>query len=294
MTRTAEDVLGLTALSDVTNLVPRDLYSTQVLLALYAVRMFAGIISVVREDMTAGPGSTVKVPTISPRVAQGPISEGSALTATATTTSVYAITLAKYGDYDLVNKEVFHDQTIFSQADFITNIGNGLGEKVDQVVYDALKNGTPASGNTATLAVAGTLTDLYAKIVTVRAGMKKNKVRPDFLLLGPDQEAQFLQDTNQGVRLAQTIVGPDGVLQILAGLKVIVSPLANSNTSAASRVQAILIDSKRAVGEAWGRRPDTIVDELSLSQNDQVKLVTWLRYGCAVLDPKAFGQVTNP
>lgn len=288
-----KQVLGLaaTATSDVTDLIPEDVYSTRVLEALYAARKFAGIISAVKEDLTAKAGTIIQVPFMNRRTAQGPIAEGTALTANATTTGTYPIAIEKFGDYDLVNREVFEDQTIFTQEDFIRNMGEALAEKVDDLVYTELE--TAVAGSTETLAVAGTLTDLYDQVVELKAKMKKLNENPSHLLIGPDQEAQFLKDTSEGIKFQQISVR-EGELLAVAGLEVIVSSLANANAATAGLVQAIMIDARRALGEAWGRRPDTTVDAVSKIESDQVKIVTWIRYGTASLDLNAIGHVTNP
>lgn len=288
-----KQVLGLaaTASSDVTDLIPEDVYSTRVLEALYAARKFAGIISAVKEDLTAKAGTTVQVPYINRRTAQGPIAEGASLTANATTTGTYPIAIEKFGDYDLVNREVFEDQSVFTQEDFIRNMGEALAEKVDDLVYTELE--TAVAGSTETLAAAGVLTDLYDQVVELRAKMRKLKMVPSHLIIGPDQNAQFLKDTSEGIKHEQISVREGQVLTV-AGLEVIESPLANANASTLNMVQAIMIDARRALGEAWGRRPDTTVDAVSKAESDQVKIVTWIRYGTSTLDLNAVGHVKNP
>lgn len=287
----ARQVLGLSAKSDVTNLIPADVFSRQVLEALYAERQFTGIIAGVMEDLTGKGGDTVQVPYIGARTAQGSIAEGAALTATATSTGTYSVTLNKYGDYDLVNREVWEDQKIFSQLDFLRNIGQALAQKVDQIAYDEVAGATPNKSQT--LDSAGVLTDLYDKVVNLKAAMRKDKVRPSDVLIGPDQEAQLLKDTSEGIKHEQVAVRDGQVLRI-AGLNAIVSPLANASVATAGAVQAVVIDRSRALVEAWGRRPQTIVDETSKAETDQIKLVTWLRYNAAEADTKAIGHVKNP
>jgi len=289
-----EHILGLaptTIASDVDDLIPADVYSTLVLEALYARRAFAGIVAAVEEDLTARAGNVVQVPYISPRTAQGPIAEGTALTENATSTGTYPITLQKFGDADLVNAEVWEDQTIFQREDFINNMGQALAVNVDQQVYDALEAATP--GQSKVLTTEGVYTDLYDRIVELKQALKAAKYSPSHLLIHPDQEAQFLKDTDEGIKLGQIAVR-DGELLRVAGLAVIVSPLANAVTTTFDEVQGIVIDRSRALGEAWGRRPNTKVDEMSESLKDQVRLVTWLRYGTAVLDTGAIGHIVNP
>lgn len=293
MATPAEQILGLaaTATSDVTSLIPSDVYAAIVLEALYAERQFAGIVTATQEDLTAKAGDTVQVPFINTRTAQGPISEGTTLTANATSTGTYPIVVEKFGDYDLVNAEVFEDQEIFDREDFVRNMARALAEKVDDLVFTELE--TAAASSTETLAVAGTLTDIYDQVVELKAKMKKLKVKPTHLIFGPDQEAQFLKDTSEGIKL-QNITVRDGQVISVAGLECIVSPLANANAATASLVQAIMVDRSRAVGEAWGRRPETTIDDVSKKESDQVKLITWIRYGTDELDVKGIGHVKNP
>jgi N4-gp56 family major capsid protein len=285
-------ILGLAATDtgDVADQIPADVYSSRVLEALYAARKLAGIVSAVREDMTAMAGTTIQVPYMNRRTAQGPIAEGVALTDTATTTGTYPVTLAKYGDYDLVNREVFEDQDNFTQEDFIRNMGEALAEKVDDLVFTALEGA--ATTNVQDLAVAGTLTDLYDKVVDLKAMMKKDNVNPTHIIIGPDQEAQFLKDTSEGIKFTSITV-QDGELLRVAGLEVIVTSLANAKAATAGLVQAIVIDQRRALVEAWGRRPTTTVDATSKAESDQVKLVTWIRYGVAAMELNSIGHVRN-
>lgn len=288
----AEDILGLaaTTTTEVDSLIPEDMYSTLVLEALYAARQLAGVVSAVREDLTADAGDVVQVPFMSARSAQGPIAEGAALTATASATGTYPITVEKFGDYDLVNNEVFEDQTIFDENSFLTNQAEALAEKVDDLVFTELE--TAAAGSSETLAVAGTLTDLYDQIVELKAKMKKLKQKPNLIITGPDQEAQFLKDTSEGIKL-QNIQVRNGELLSVAGLPVIITPLANANAATAGLIQAIMIDGRRAVGEVWGRRPQRVVDRVSGAPNDQTRLITWLRYGTDELELNAIGHVKN-
>lgn len=288
---TPSQVLGLTTLAEVGTLVPTDVYSTQVLEALYEARILSGIVSAVREDLTGEAGNVVQVPFMDRRTAQGPIAPGECLNPVATVTGTYPITLQKFGDYDLIQNEVFEDQDAFSQQDFVNALGEGLAEKADRLLYEALIGATP--GQTVALASSGDLTDFYAKVVALKAAMRATPgIRPSHLIVGPQQEAAILTDTDQGIKYDSIAVRNGDVLTV-AGLEVIVVPWGNENVEDADAVQAVVIDSRRAVGEAWGRRPDSVVDRVSKAECDQTKVVTWMRYGVAVLDEDAIGHITN-
>lgn len=287
----ADAILFGTTTTEAEETIPDDVFSRLVLEALYANRQLTGVVAAVSEDLTARPGDTVKVISMPTRAAQGPVAEGAALADTADDPTSVAIGLDKFGDLNVLTREVLEDADVLDRQDYVRNMSEALAEKVDQEAYDALETATP--GSTTTLANAGDLSDLYTKIVDLKAAMKGAKVAPDTVILHPDHEAQFLKDTNEGVTF-QNIRAQDGELTGVAGLNPIVSPLANPNTSTLGEVQAVVADSSRALGEAWGRRPDIIVDEQTLADSDEIRLIIWIRYGSAALDATAVGHVVNP
>lgn len=283
------ETLGLTTAAGVADLVPADVFSELALEAVYAERQLAGVISATAEDLTAEAGSTVQVPYISRRTLPSSVAAGATVTAANTSVGTYSISLTKYGDRDTVQREVWEDQKIFDREDFVLNIARAFAEKVDDLCFDELE--TAAAGSSKTLAVAGTLTDVYDKIVECKAAMKKLKYKPGDVIFGPDVEAQLLKDTSEGIK-EQNIAVSDGMVLKVAGLSAIVTPLANANAATAGMVQAIIIDRRRALGEAWGRRPDFSADYINTS--DVFELVGYIRYGAAELDVNAIGHVKNP
>lgn len=288
-----DQVLGLvdTLPADVAAQIPSDVYSDFILEGLYAARQLAGILAATEEDITAGDGDTVQVPFIDARAAQGPVSAGAALTATKSVTGTYSMVLGKYGDFEQIAREVFKDQSNFREPDFVRAQFLGLAEKVDDLVYTELETATIAASHRKDLATKGVLTDVYDKIVEVRAALLTDKVKPTHVIVHPDVETQLLKDTSQGVKFESIRVANGRLLEV-AGLTAVVTPLANANAATVNLVQAVVIDKSRAVGEAWGRRPEFLRD-FSQIEKDLVKLVTWIRYGTSDLDVKAIGRVTN-
>lgn len=290
---TPAQILGLadTTTANVGDLIPEDVYSTLILEAIYAARRFSGVVTAVREDLTAEAGDTVQVPFMGRRTPQTNVAEGDALTPTATTTGTYPITVEKHGDYDRVTREVFEDQEAFDEDDFLRNMAAGLAELADQIVYDELETAVP--GFSVDLAVAGNFSDLYDKIIDLRATMSAANQPPNFVIVGEEAVAQFLKDTDEGIKFENVNV-QNGQLISIAGMEVLVSSLANAQVVTANEVQAILINSRRAVGEAWGRRPERIIDRVTDAPSDKIRLIMWMRYGADELDTDAIGHVLNP
>ena len=278
---------------DVSNWTPSEVFSKLILDALVDARKLSGKITVFAEDITKGSGDTIKVRYFPARTAQGPISDGSSLTSTdGTAPNVYSITLAKYGDYAQLT-----DYSIFKAGDevkarLLKAMGDALAKKFDEIIYSEIEGCTP--GVTKTLSTSdwsSSSYDLYEKIVEARASLKANGANPDYLIIHPDFESYFLKETVEGVR-GQVIKVENGNLVEVAGLKVIVTSVANAKSDTASEVQAIIIDSSRAVGEAWGKRP-TFYEEY-VPESDTYKEVVWAYFGASELDTNAIAHVVNP
>lgn len=290
---TTAQVLGLadTTTANVGDIIPEDVYSTLALEAIYHARQMSGVVTAVREDLTAEAGDTVQVPFMGRRTPQTNVAEGDSLVPTATTTGTYPITIEKHGDYDRVTNEVFEDQEAFDEDDFLRNMASGLAELCDTIVYDELETAVP--GFTVDLAVAGSYTDLYDKIIDLAAAMRAAGQKPTHVILNAAASARFAKDTDEGIKFDQITV-TNGVVTSIAGMEIIESPLANANVATANAVQAILVNQRRAIGEAWGRRPTRIIDRVTDAPSDKTRLIMWMRYGADELDTDAIGHVLNP
>ena len=278
---------------DSSNWTPSEVFSKLILDALVDARKLSGKITVFAEDITKGSGDTIKVRYFPARTAQGPITDGNSLSSTdGTAPNVYSISLAKYGDYAQLT-----DYSIFKAGDeikarLLKAMGDGLAKKFDQLIYSEIEGATAGtSANLATNDWTSNSYDLYEKIVEVRGDMKGLGANPDYLIIHPDFEAYFLKETVQGVR-GQVVKVQNGNLVELAGLKVVVTGNANAKSTTASKVQAVIIDSSRAVGEAWGKRPTFYEDYVP--EGDYYKEVVWAYFGTSELDTNAIGHVKNP
>ena len=277
---------------DVSNWTPSEVFSKLILDAAVDAGKLSRKITVFEEDITKGNGDTVKVRAFPARTAQGPIADGDSLTAIDSTPNVYSIQIQQYGDYQPLT-----DYSIFKAGDevkarLLKAMGNGLARKFDEIIYNELE--TASAGVTKALSTSdwsSSSYDLYEKIVEARASLKANGANPDYLIIHPDFESYFLKETVEGVR-GQVIKVENGNLVEVAGLKVIVTSVANAKSDTASEVQAIIIDSSRAVGEAWGKRP-TFYEDFDSTSNTY-KEVVWAYFGASELDTNAIAHVVNP
>lgn len=263
--------------------------SNFVLQALYEARTLAGVVSAVREDITAEAGDVVRVAALGATTVGTQNTPGGALAANDTGITNVAITLQKHFTRENVPTEVFEDQDPITEALLLTGHATALAQQTDIDVFAALDAATP--GQSKTLATKGDLTDVYAKIVDLKAALKAAKVNPDLCIVHPDVEAQLLKETAEGVKNRSITLGADGSVATVAGLRLLVTAHANANAATVNLVQAVVIDSRRAVGEAWGRRPDTKTD-FDLD-TDAYEYLCTVRYGASVIDTASVGHVVN-
>lgn len=272
--------------------VDPDAVSDFLLTGLHEMRKLADVVSAVREDITREAGDTVRVAALGSATVGTQNTPGGALAATDTGYTNTAITLQKHFAREDVPTEVWEDQDPLTEARLLSNHAAGLAEQVDQDILDALEAATP--GASEDLATAGNYDDIYDQIVECKAGLKALKVEPDFLIGNPDVEAALLKSVDEGVVNRSIRLAADGSVAEVAGLRFIVHANAPGELGETTldAVQAILIDSSRAVGEAWGRRPavDTDFDVDSDTHN----YLTTIRYGTAVIDETSVGHVKNP
>ena len=141
--------------------------------------------------------------------------------------------------------------------------------------------------------------NLYNSIVTAMKRMQAAAYEPDYVIMNPEVAAYLYFKSADGypiMALAGTTFSEDGKLLTVAGLKVVEScnaTLCNANgANQGNHQMAVLIDSKRAVGEAWGKKP-TFTQEY-VPECDTTKIVIWQYWGSAHLDPNAVGWIVNP
>lgn len=280
----------LTTTTQTAEWIPTETWAKLILEGAWEARKLSPAVAAVSYNKNAGEGSNIEVRYFPARTAQGPITEGNALSATSSDPTVKAITIAKYGDYDLVTGETFEDTSDDFKARLVNSMGYAIGEKLDDIVYTELETATP--GSSKTLTTKGDGTSLYDKVVELRGDMLAAKVRPDTLIIHPDYEASLLKETVQGVRGNMVTVGNDGHIDRVAGLNVIVSAAANASAATTHIVQAIVIDSTRAVGEAYGRPLEFKTAEPDI-EYDRTKVVCWIRYGADELDTAGIGHIVN-
>jgi N4-gp56 family major capsid protein len=270
--------------------IPRDVYAKAVFMAVHAKRILGNLTAAVQHDIGAGEGNVIKVRFYPKRTAQGPISEGTALNYNADTPTVTPITIQKYGDYAQLTDEAIQFTSDDVRGRLLAEMGAALAETLEQVVVNGL-TGTITGCSTQNCATAGVID--YHTVLNAASVLKAAKLNPDFLILSPDHEVDLLLDSN----LTKLVdYGPGevtfaGEVGRIGQIKVIVHPLMPAKSTTSGAVQAVLIDSTRAWGEAFGK--PLRFEEFRVIEQDIWKEVAWAWYGMSTLDPVATCQIKN-
>jgi len=298
----------LTSNSEIASWVKADIFADTILEGLVCYGQLSGKITALEYDLTAGGGDTVQVKYVEKRTNSCTSMTGSCLclSDTSTTFGTYDIKINAWGDYDVVcgYSEWKADGDIMPLI--MNEMAKRMAECRDEEIYNNLVTniGTPnidkeSKVSCADGVIAGsccTFTyELYNSIVTVMKHMQGDSYEPDYVILHPDVAKYLYFKDGTGYFYSQipgTSYSEDGKLQTLAGLKVIECCNANDCSDNAGEVQAVIIDSRRAVGEAWGKRPT--FTEFYENYCDRTRLVLWQYWGSAALDSDAVGWVSNP
>ena len=300
----------LTGDTEVTSWIPADYYADLILEASVCYGQLSGVVTAIDYDAAQGSGGIVQVRYVPARTAQGPLGMCGCLTATSTTLGTYPITISPYGDYD--------EQCAFSlwkaqgpvKDKILNEMAKGLAHKRDEDIWTAIVGATPGYTYTSAASVLCTAptyssccsltVDLYNGIVNLKKQMEGGALHPDYVIMSPTVAAYLYYRDNGSVPPMAPLTplltfGTNGQLMTVAGLKVIESCVASActdNAEASSPTMAVVIDSSRAVGEAWGMRPK--FEEERIPYCDKYRETIWMYWGCAAMDTAAIGHLLNP
>ena len=299
----------LTGNTQVTSWVPADAYADLILEASVCYGQLSGVITAVDYDLQACQGDTIQVRYVPARTAQGPIAACACLSASSSTMGTYSITVQAYGDYDLMCGFSLFKACGPVKDRILNEMAKGLAAARDTAVWNQISAGfTPThtvTTNVAWSASAATVGstccfngyDLYNKIIALQKTMQNAAIHPDYVILNPEVAAHLYYKDNGNM--------PDASLQMpllrfeadgsavasIAGMKVIESCAASDGTDTSGATMAVVIDSSRAVGEAWGKRPT--FHEFYEVDCDRYKETVWEYWGTSELDTNAIGHVLN-
>lgn len=294
--------------------IPADVFADIILDGVVCYGQLSGVVTLMEYDFSAGGGDTIQVRYVSPRTHScasrtGSNQECSCLSDTSTTFGTYSIKVLPWGDYDLVcGWSIFE-----ADGPVVKLILNEMAKRMamcrDSHIWDSLANNLSAPNiDVETFAVCSdsgiagsccTFTfNLYNSIIEVQKHMQGDAYEPDYVIMHPTVAAYlyFRDGSYSHAGLPQIKYDEKGQLVSISGMKVIEccnADTCSSNTSGdGTNINAVIIDSKRAIGEVWGKRPT--FNEFYDAKCDRYEEVLWQYWGAATCDPNAIGWVSNP
>jgi hypothetical protein len=302
----------LTSSTETASWIPDDAYADLILGASVDYGKLSGVITAVDYDMRACQGDTIQVRYVPARTAQGPKDPCACLSSTSSTVGSYSIQVKAYGDYDTICGFTEFETCGPLKERIMDEMAKGLAKKRDQVIWTELTQsftptytyttktapyrepniGTrPAYDSTATL-----IYDLYNGIINLKKQLEGAGLNPDYVIMHPEIAAFLYYKDNGAVPPYATgtpLVKFDGSKLVeVAGLKVIETANASTATELSGATMAVIIDSSRAVGEAWGKRP--VFTEFYENDCDRTKVTIWMYWGTSEMDTSAIGHIINP
>ncbi len=299
----------LTTNANVADWVPADAYADLIMEASVCYGQLSGVITAIDYDLQACQGDTIQVRYAPARTAQGPITACDCLSATSSTLGTYPITVQAYGDYDLMCGFSLFKACGPVKDRILDEMAKGLAKKRDEDIWTQITTGFApthtATTNVAWSASAATVGstccfngyDIYNKIIALQKTMQAAAVNPDYVIMNPEIAAHLYYKDNGNMPDASLqmpllrFTSDGGNVASIAGMKVIESCNASEGTDTSGATLAVVIDSSRAVGEAWGKRPS--FHEFYEVDCDRYKETVWMYWGTSELDTNAIGHVLN-
>jgi len=307
-----KDFTELTHHSTVDDWVMQDVYADLILDGVVCYGQLSGVITAMEYDFTAGGGNMIQVRAMSARTTSCTsywAGEACAeLSATSATMKTYNIKVAAWGDYDLLCHYSLWESTGPVKEMIAKEMSKRMAECRDEELWSNLATDAGATSVNVDIETAVPCQNagivgscctfaynLYNSIVSVQKHMQGDAYKPDFVIMHPEVSQYLYMKDGSGYHVSHlpTVKFTDqGQLDTIAGMKVIECCNANKCTGGTGAVMAVVIDSSRALGEVWGKRPTLSTDYINIS--DSTRLVLWQYWGSAVLDPEAIGWISNP
>ena len=223
------------------------------------------------------------------------------------TFSTYSVTIKQYNLEAVVCDYDVWDAGSVVLDSYIKAMTNAWADYFNSLIYNALSGATP--GHTETLAHAldcspelsgscctdSSLFDMYNAVMNAVATMRENYYDPDYIILSPTVAAIFKRmQTPHAPAWGGYGISFDasGRLTKLAGLNVIEYEGAQSCATTSGAKVAIIVDSSRAVGTAFGKKPQLY--KFFLTNSNAYRLDMWAYFGVSALDTNAICHIVNP
>jgi len=298
-----DTLMELTGDASLAAWIPADYYASLIMEASVCHSQLSGIFPM-NFDAAQGTGGIVQVRYAPARTAQGPYSSGcGCLSRTSMTMGTYSINIYAYGDADTLCDYSLWKADGPTKDVVFNEMSKALAKKRDETIWSALTAFKPTYYSKLSVACGSQWqkestyccafkVNLYNAVVSAKQNLKKVCKNPDYVILNPDVAKYFyLKDYALAPGNLVTF-DTNGNLLTVAGLKVIESGNATACNSTSGATMAVVIDSSRAVGEAWGMKPK--LEEERIPYCDYTIASIWMYWGAAAMDTDAIVHIINP
>ena len=279
--------------------IPTEAWSDLILEASVCYGQLSGVISCVDYDLAAGNGDTVRVRTFPSKATVGCKTYNcECLSATSAWLQYVDVDLCQMGIYDEMCAWSLYKAKGPVKEGVLNEMAKALAASRDYYIINALNRGAAHAHATTAVSVTSRVTlggnccdfrmDLFNSIVSVVAHMRSHCVNPDIIIMNPQTAVWFYIGDRGGDHGVHVQFDANDKLLSIAGLKVI--ECGNMPYQPTTRCTlATIIDSSRAVAEAWGMRP-TFTENYDNICNRYDETV-WMYWGASKVSAMSVGRV---
>lgn len=136
--------------------------------------------------------------------------------------------------------------------------------------------------------------DLMARILDAQATLLEAGYNPDYVIMSPSIANYLLykESPSHPLWFEKMISTDGGYVSKIGALNVVVTGHATACSSATATAFAWVIDSSRALGYAFGKRPSLEIERSA--KCNSYDLVMWTYFGCTELDVNAGVKIVSP
>jgi hypothetical protein len=285
--------------TDISAWSPSENFVAGVWQSIYAESKLMGVTNV-GYNISAGKGNRVDVRLIGKFDAPSELSACDCASCSSVGLSTHSVELKQYALGITECNFNLHDIGFDLYKKSVEGIGLRYAEFFDDQLFSALENA--AAGNTKTCisllpeqeingscCTDGQMMSLYNGLIDLITDMQEADYKPDTIIMSPSVARKLMGlQSPQPVFANLARFDANGFLTSFYGMQVIISTSANS--AADSGVMAVVIDSRRALISAFGKRP-FLLTEQSASCNS-IDAYVWCYWDCAVADLNAVGHLS--
>jgi len=292
---------------DVSAWSPADVYCDLIWQAVNCGRQLAGVITMRGCDINAGNGLSVQIKTINASSIGSALGSCECSSCASNVFATHTLTLARYDVYKVICELDIFDVGDSLKSAIIESMSQAYITGLDALIWTAISGATPGYTETSdtsftcdpaepTTTCCRYGANLYKEIIQLEARMRAAGYGKDGFYAIMHPRVALYMKYKEGVNpppWVNNISMEGNKLAKIGEIKVIEYCGATACTNTDDAPIVVLLDPKRAVGEAYGKRPHLLTDKDPI-ECDSTKLVMRTYVAISALDTGAIGHVVNP